>query len=288
MQDHDHITAYITHLTLRGLSPRYTAATRRTLARVAAALPVPLADADGADLLAWRTALTAGPATIGIYVSCVRGFYAWALDTGIVTGDPAAAVPVPKRPQLLPRPIAEDRLLDALARAPRRIRLCIVLAAWAGLRACEIACLRVECIVPGTSPYLIITADATKGSRERIVPLSGFVMAEIAAAGLPRRGWAFPRRDGRAGPCQPWMISHLCNDHLHGCGYPDTLHSLRHRFGTLTCRSEGLRTTMGLMGHRHPSSTVIYVAFSDPSGRAAVESLPVPRKARRLQERKAS
>jgi integrase len=65
-------------------------------------------------------------------------------------------------------------------------------------------------------------------------------------------------------------------------GFADTLHSLRHRFGTLTCEEEGIRTTMGIMGHQRITSTVIYVAFNEPAGRRAVEALPVPRKARRL------
>ena len=261
----------------------FIAARRRNLIRLADALPMGLALAGDAELLAWRTALTVSGTTVCGYVSHIRGFYAWALERGIVPSDPAARLPVPRRPQLLPRPIAEEALMAALACAPRRIRLWLILAGWAGLRACEVAFLRAENIrLSAAQPYIHIAADATKGIRERTVPLCAFAAGELSAAGLPRRGWAFLRHDGQAGPNMPWLIRHLANDWLHDCGYPDTLHSLRHRFGTQVYRARhDLLALAAVMGHQHLQSTAGYAAFDQSEAAAAIEALPVPPRLRR-------
>ena len=166
----------------------------------------------------------------------------------------------------------------ALDCAPARIRLWIVLAAWCGLRACEISGLRRECIrETSVPPTLLVAADATKGIEERVIPLSPFVVCEVGAAGLPSHGYAFARCDGRAGPNTAQLVSHLANEHLHAAGTASTLHSLRHRCLTEHYRAtRDLRQTQEIAGHKDPATTAKYVAIVAAESAASMAAIPVP------------
>lgn len=242
-----------------------------------------LLDATPADLAAWRASLAVGDRAVVAYAGHVREFYRWCVAEGLITSNPAAGLPLPRLGRSLPRPIGEENLMDALATAPRRIRLMIVLAAWCGLRAREIALLRRECILETlTPPVLLVEAAAVKGGRaERVVPLSPFLLEEIALAGLPASGWVFRRMDGRPGPNAPWRVSQLCNRHLHRCGITDTLHSLRHRYGTQMYRSSrDLRMVQELLGHSDPATTAGYAAWDRAGAAEAANALPSPARLR--------
>jgi len=277
----DAVTAHLAWLAWSGHAPSTIEARSRALRRLAAALPVPLLDATPQHLAAWRAGLTVTPNTVVCYASHAREFYAWAIRSRLLSSSPMDGLPVPRLTRGLPRPISEQDLTGALASAPPRVRPWLVLAGWAGLRAKEIALLRRERVLDtATPPVLLVAADATKGHRERIIPMSGFVLAELRAAGLPRSGWVFPRRDGGRGPNAPHTISHLACEHLHACGTTATLHSLRHRFGTVLYRESGhdLRLVQEMMGHASPDTTAGYAAFDRVSAVSAVESLPAPRR----------
>jgi integrase/recombinase XerC len=272
--DGEVLAEHLDWLFQRGLTPVTVAERRRTITRLAAALPCPLAEASAADLRAWRAGLQLAPRTILAYVSNVHQFYAWAAARGRVAANPAAGLPVPRRPRLLPRPIGEDELLGALAAAPPRIRPWLVLAGWAGLRAMEIAGLRRENVFEATPVPVILVVS--KGGDERLVPMSAFVADELVPV-LPARGWVFRRYDGRPGPNAPWVVSRLANDHLHDCGSAATLHQLRHRFATQAYRVDrDLRAVQELLGHRHPDSTAGYAAYDARAAIAAVEAIPAP------------
>ena len=275
---HDPVTAHLRHLTLLGRSPASIYARERALARMTAYMHVTLLDAQPPDLARWRENLAVTPDTVIAYVSHATGFYTWAVTTGLLKTSPAAGLPVPRMSRRLPRPISEPDLLTALEHAPPRIRPWLVLAAWAGLRAKEIAYLRRENVLEASRPpVLLVAGDATKGHRERIVPMSGFVTGELAVHGLPGAGFVFRRRDGRAGPNQPWLVSHLCNEHLHACGVTATLHQLRHRFLTQAYAvGHDLRLVQELAGHASITSTTGYVAYDSGAAVLAVEAIPAP------------
>jgi integrase len=273
------IIEHLKYLRLRDLSPGTIDARCRALRRLSASacLPVPLLDADPAMLAAWRESLAVSPSTVVGYVSHVRQFYAWAVDEDLIVRNPAARIPVPRLGRRLPRPIGEAELFAVVELAPRRIRPWLVLAAWAGLRAQEIAWLRRECVLDTLRrPVLVIAADAAKGPSERIVPMSPFVLGELRPH-LPAAGWVFPRHDGGPGPNAPHLVSHLANEFLHECGVTATLHQLRHRFGTQAYEARrDLRAVQELMGHATPQTTAGYAAYSQPSAIDAVNALPVP------------
>lgn len=213
---------------------------------------------------------TKGAAWRGIEISHLRTFYRWAQLEGLIDRDPTLRLVVPKRRRRLPRPIPSSDLAVALAGAPDPIRAMLYLAAYAGLRACEIAPLRGEDLLDEKPPMIVV--DESKGGDMRMVPAGPVLVAIVAE--LPRTGWWFPRADG-SGPLPRYMISRRCNAYLHSLGIPHTLHSLRHWFGTETYRAtEDVFLTMGLMGHRDPATTAGYTKVADHRGAAAVALLP--------------
>ena len=270
--------AHLRHLAARGLSADNTIRSRQNnLRRLAISIaPVGLLEATEEDIAAWRASLTVTPDTAAGYISHIQQFYAWACKNGHIAADPAASLPMPRVSRRLPRPIAEDDLMAALDCAPVRIRSWLILAAWCGLRAKEIALLRGEnVLLRATPPILLIASEATKGRRERTVPLSRYAVAELAAAHLPVRGLAFLKVTGD--PLPPNMVSKLCNQHLHDCGIPATLHQLRHRFGTQTyAAGHDLRVVQELLGHASPMTTAGYAAWDRAEAAAAVEAIPSP------------
>jgi integrase len=273
------ITRYLTHMRLKDLSQATISARRLLLRRLAMALPVPLNEATPAMLESWRASIPHLPATIALYVSHIRCYYSWAVDEGLCPANPAANIPVPRKPRRLPRPITEADLMAAISAAPAPVRIWLVLAAWCGLRAKEIAFLRSENIVlNASSPFVRVAWDATKGSGERLVPVVPWAAAELAAAGLPSHGWAFRRLDGRPGPNSPHRLSHIANAFLHDHGIAVTLHALRHRFATQLLRASGgnLREVQEALGHQSITSTTIYTLVEQSSLAASVAKLPVP------------
>src|SRR5215470_13954631 len=169
-----HIARHARWMTQRGLAATTIADRTYLLARLEGWLERPLLDATAAELAGWRASMTHAPGVICQYASHAFQFYAWAVAEGLIDVNPAAGLPLPRRPRRLPRPINEDALDLAVTTAPGRIRPWLVLAGWAGLRAVEIAGLRRENVLDSIAqPVLLVTAESTKGGRhERIVPLS--------------------------------------------------------------------------------------------------------------------
>lgn len=251
---------------------------RRALLRMRCFLGKQLVDASRDDLAAWRESLHLAPASIASYVSHAREFYAWAIGEHLVDANPVDGLRVPPVPRLLPRPIDDGDLIPAVLAAPQPVRLMLVLSAWCGLRAKEIALLRRSAIRERARPPVLMVAwHATKGSSERLVPLSPFVIDEMAAFGLPRTGLVFRRRDGRPGGLSPASVSHYCCDYLHESGIAETLHGGRHRFATkLMQETHDIRMVQEVLGHQRPDTTAIYTKVSSAATAAAVAALPAP------------
>lgn len=91
---------------------------------------------------------------------------------------------------------------------------------------------------------------------------------------LPQhRGPVIRRRDGRPGPAKPHSVSQRTNAFLHSIGITETLHQLRHRFGTTTYQAvRDIRAVQELLGHASPTTTAIYAAAASEVARAAVEA----------------
>jgi integrase/recombinase XerD len=192
----------------------------------------------------------------------IRSFYKWAALEGYVRDDPSFRLEPIRKRKYLPRPIDDGLLALALSDPPERVRPMLWLAAYAGLRAHDIAQLRGEHLMWDRVPPMIFVEDS-KGGKSRTVPMAPQVMALRTL--LPAYGWCFPYRDGRAGHITAQYVSKLCNDYLHSLGITETLHQLRHWSITEVYQASGrdLLATQDFAGHENATTTQIY-AWVDP------------------------
>ena len=250
-------------LTQRGLSPRTKGAYRQVLLRLSRWLESRssgLLKATPQDLMDWRARLTVESNSVLSYMTAVKSFYNWAHTSGRIPVRPDVDVPLPKIRKGRPRPISEEQLKVAILNAPKRIRPWLFLAALAGLRCAEIAGLRREDILDTADDPVIIVMG--KGRKERIVPLSPQLWQELTDYGLPKSGILFLRYDGQRGQNNPKLLSQLVNNYLKSVGITETLHQLRHRFGTRAFRvHKDLRVVQELMGHADPATTALYADY---------------------------
>ncbi len=265
---------YLDDCRRRNLRPGTITQKRLALRRLYRAVyPTPLLEVTHEQLVAHLDRLDQ-PESRATETSHVRTFYRWAVIEGLLVVDPAARLIRPRVPRRLPRPMPTNDLAIALDTAPERVRPWLALAAYAGLRACEISGLRACDLMWENDPPLLVV-DQGKGGHSRAVPMAPTLALELA--GLPRTGWLFPKRDGTTGPTPPHLVSRLSNQHLHGLGITHTLHTLRHWFATETLRINGgdLRQTQELLGHQSPVSTAIYTWVDPRAAAATVAELPV-------------
>lgn len=206
----------------------------------------------------------------------LRQFYQWAVKRGVRSDDPTVDLERPTLPRRLPRPISDDNLARALENAPDRVRPWLYLAAYAGLRAGEVAQLRADALHVDAEPPVIVI-ERSKGGGMSSVSMHPHLIDVLAECNLPRSGYLFRRFDGQPGPNAAHTISHVANRYLRSQGITDTFHSLRHWFGTNLYRQCGrdLRVAQEGLRHRSPVSTAIYT-FVDPGEQAnAVARLPI-------------
>lgn len=241
---------------------------RRVLTRLGAWLDGrDLIDATRTDLAGWLTSRPILPESRATELSHLRGFYRWAVVEGLVLADPTALMRRPHLPRRLPRPMPTAVLADGLDRAPERVRLALMLAAYAGLRACEIAQLRGEHIDRERG---VIVVHEGKGGGMSTVPLHPLLADELDH--WPARGPVWPRGDALAGHAAPHLVSAAVNRWLHRQGSLATLHQARHWFGAEAYRATGrdLRVTQELLRHRSPVSTALYTWIDPADGASAV------------------
>lgn len=193
----------------------------------------------------------------------LRAFYAWAAATERMEKDPARnLLPVTPNPGK-PRPASDDHITAALLNASPDVALMIRLAAFAGLRCCEIAKVRSEDVTSRPSPdgTLYSLRVAGKGEKVRVVPLPSFVAHQV----VDRRGIVFP---GQIDGClSAGYVSKLISAEL-----PEgvTAHMLRHRFASKAYGgSRDLRAVQELLGHASISTTQVYTYVADDELRRA-------------------
>lgn len=271
MHDEGVISRHIEYMQLRNLRDWTVYGRGRALARLTLWAQGPVLYLTEQQLKEWQKdrAKQVEPESLRTDTSHLRQFYRWAQREGFRVDDPSMRLIMPRVNRRLPRPIADTLLTEAMAEADASTSAILALAAFAGLRACEIAVIDwSELDIDSEQPHL--RADG-KGGKQRHVPLSGALITVLME--LPaRKGPVIPRLDGKSGPNTSTRISKRANDYLHGIGITETLHQCRHRFATVTYRAcKDIRAVQELLGHSSPVTTAIYAASASAVAIDAVE-----------------
>ena len=274
------VDEYLALLSLeRGASAHTLDAYRRDLDEYVGALSAHgILSPDGVkrdDITSWVAGLRArglAPSSVERKVAAVKGFHKFLVREGITANHPSSLLPLPKVPERLPDVISiddADRLLSQPfpdGAAGLRDRAVLEILYGCGLRASELSGLNTTDI---SLPDGLIRVMG-KGSKERVVPISGMAahaldayvgngrgaLARIARGGaedavfLNARGARLSRQSvfaivkrygGRVGL-----------DSLHP-------HTLRHSFAThLLEGGADLRALQEMLGHADISTTQVY------------------------------
>ena len=206
------------------------------------------------------------PRTIARRTSALRSFLDDATARGDIPANPAAGVPLIKRPESLPRSIPAGSLgvlLDSIAGTEPvdlRDRALLETLYGTGIRVSEAAQLRMGDI--GAADFVRITG---KGAKDRVVPVPGPVRTSIRRyvdSGRPRL--VGPDAGDslwigvRGGPLDPRGIRRVVRARLGT--FP---HALRHSYAThLLENGADLRSVQDLLGHTELATTQIYTAVT--------------------------
>ncbi|WP_029144313.1 tyrosine recombinase XerC [Microbacterium luticocti] len=276
---------YARHLAqVRRLSPATVRAYRSDLADLSAACQDRALDEMGIDDLRdwlWRaTQRGDARATIARRTAAVRGFFAWAAETGIIASDPALRLVTPKRGRTLPKVATAEgmtQVLDAAAVAAAdgdplalRDQAILELLYGAAIRVSELCGLDVTSFDRDARTVRVLG----KGSKERVVPyglpaaraLDAYVVRArpVLHARSDRAGAALflGARGGRIGPRTVYEIVSRTLGPVVGA---QTIgpHALRHSAAThLVDGGADLRTVQELLGHASLGTTQIYTHVS--------------------------
>ena len=208
-------------------------------------------------------------------LSHLRGFYRWALEREYTEHDPTAIIRRPRIDRRMPRPITEDGLWVALDGASERVRPWLLLAAFAGLRASEVARLDASDLHFSEPPHIVVRES--KSRRDGVVAMHPWLRGQLLTMGLPLHGPLFRKYDGTGERVTPWLVSRLAAADMRANGIDATIHQLRHRFGTaLYDATKDPRLTQEGLRHESPVSTAGYTLVHRADIAQGVALVPVP------------
>lgn len=255
------IDSYCARLTLAGYRPRTITARRDCLTAFQRHAQVPIEAATRQHVETYL-ARPLAPESRRAYRSHLRSFFAWCLEEGLTTTDPTDRVPPIRVPRAVPRPVGDDDLSMALARADARMTSWLLLMSLAGLRAVEVAGLMPHDLTHSESGWLLFLRE-TKGGGSATVPAHEALVQTLLS--LPVMGgstwWT----------CTAAYVSRQVSLHLHDSGVKATGHQLRHYAGTAWYRSSGhdLLATATLLRHASVRTSQVYAQL-DPTRPAEV------------------
>lgn len=218
-------------------------------------------------------------------LSAIRQFFRFVHEEGWRADDPALRITGPTPEKRLPGTLAQEEVTRLIAAASEqgrtpeeRVRNAALmeLVYATGLRVSELVELPLSSVKG--DPRMILVRG--KGSKERMVPLSGPARAALAPwlaareaeeeaarrAGRPSSRWLFPG-PGKAGHLTRQHFHLLVKDIAIRAGVAPskvTPHALRHAFAThLLAGGADLRTIQTLLGHADVATTEIYTHVLD-------------------------
>lgn len=259
-------------------SPRTVDAYRRDLETLSAYVAKPLADVTVEELERYTAQLRAdglSPATIARRTAAARSFYRHLQLLGTRKDNPAAAVPLPRRPKPLPKTLSPgeaERLIDATrGTQPRDLRnhALVELLYGAGLRVSE--CLSLDKNGVDLDDRLVRVIG--KGDKERVVPIGRHAATAIQrylARGRPyldRRHRPELFLNAQGGPLTRAGAFRILRALAEKAGLEPTRvhpHLLRHSFAThLLEGGADLRSVQEMLGHADLSTTELYTHVTD-------------------------
>lgn len=154
------------------------------------------------------------------------------------------------------------RILQSVVNVKHRTLLSLVYST--GLRLQELCDLKIEHM---DSKQKIIKVVAGKGRKDRIVPLSQGILAELRLYFLGYRPEIYLFNGSKKGKkYSPRMVQHILTKALIDLGLQSkdySFHTLRHSYAThLYDNGTDLLTIQHLMGHQHISQTIQYLHLS--------------------------
>lgn len=192
-------------------------------------------------------------------IAYLRHLRAWAKFAGVP--DPTADIRRPTQPRSVPHPISEQNLLRLLDALHGDERVWVLLGAYAGLRAHEVAKLHPRDFADGELRV------RGKGGRVDVLPVAP-VLAEALAPYTRRRGRCFPG-------VTPRHVSDCIQRRARRLGIRMRFHECRHRFGTAVyAQTHDLLLTQQLMRHASPQTTAGYAAVANARSTHIVGALP--------------
>jgi len=199
-------------------------------------------------------------------VCALRFFYGVTLGEALIP----ERIPYAREPSKLPVVLSADEIvlfLEAVASLKSRAALTTAYAA--GLRASEVAGLRVADV---DSARGVIQVRHGKGAKDRNVMLSPQLLGILRTYWrLARpRTFLFPGRD-QDHPIDPTVLHAACRSAVKAAGLTKrvTLHTLRHSFAThLLENGTDIRVIQVLLGHNNLSSTARYTHVATHTIRA--------------------
>lgn len=259
----DPIALHLDHLR----RDRYSPATIKARQRLLATLPDPLS-VDRARLEVWwqsRQITCTGdrraPVSLAGEQSHLRAFYRWAMRRGLVDHNPADWLDSIRQTSPLANPVREGDLARVMRDAPEDMRRMLALGSMAGLRSAEIAHVKWSDVDPESG---LLWVREGKGGKDRSVPLSGGLLAEL---GQPGRGPIIGRE------MTPQAVSLAIGRYLKRRGLNSSAHKLRARYATRFLTATGdLAATARVMGHSSVATTQRYVVASSDTMRKGAEA----------------
>ena len=210
------------------------------------------------------------PGSLNTMAAPVRTFFAQAAARGLIDADPTADTTRAKTPQAPPKRLTREAVRRLIDTAPPMQRTQIVVLVNLGLRLSELAAMRIE----HWNREADLLTVAGKGSKTRVLPLTGEVLAELTGwVDVVRRRvdgpmWPHPR-SGEA--LTPKWLGRQISAVGEQCGVVVWPHALRH-----TCASDlveegvDLAIVQQLLGHSSLTSTSIYVSAAPEHMREAM------------------
>jgi integrase/recombinase XerC len=212
--------------------------------------------------------------TLARRTSAVKTFTAWASRRGLVDGDPAVRLQVPKARRTLPAVLRQDQALDAMNAATSgaqqgdplalRDRLIVEMLYATGIRVSELCGLDVDDVDTGRRVLRVLG----KGNKQRTVPFGEPALRALTswlAEGRPTLATStsgaallLGARGGRIDPRQARTVVHQTMAAVDGA--PDIgPHGLRHSAAThLLEGGADLRVVQELLGHSSLATTQLY------------------------------